>query len=214
MEMNRNSIIFFVIIVVLVVTGILMWSTFDLGAYLLFATAAILAVICYCLSTKQSEASTPDSRLVDTKEPEIEQYVPEVEKPRAELSELPIETIEGIGKTYGQELRAAGIATVEDLLAADPENISNVCDVDVEVAEKWITMGRFTWLDTVSEEDAEAIVAVSEIKTLEDLAQANAEELLEKIKAGINTHQIRIPAGYEFTLEMVQNWIDEAKDLI
>ena len=47
LEMNRNTTIFFVIIVVLVVSGILIWSSFDLGAYLLFAIAAILAVICY-----------------------------------------------------------------------------------------------------------------------------------------------------------------------
>ena len=135
MEMNRNTIVLIAIIIILLASAIVIWSIFDLGAYLLLAVAAILAVICYCQSAKQSGPSAPDAKLVDTKEPEIEQYVPEVEKPRAALSELPIETIEGIGKTYGQELRAAGIATVEDLLASDAESICNICDVDVEVAE-------------------------------------------------------------------------------
>ena len=212
--MNRNTLVLIAIIIILVISAVLVWSILELGAYLLFAIAAILAVLCYFQNLKQSRPNSPDSRIVDTAEPEIEQYVPEVEKPRAALSDLPIETIEGIGKTYGEELRAAGIKTVEDLLAADPENIGNICDVGVQVAEKWITMGRFTWLDTVSEEDAEAIVAASDIQTLEDLAQADAAELLEKIKAAIATGHVRIPANYSFTLDMVQNWIDEAKELI
>ena len=214
MKMNRNTLVLIAIIIILVISAILIWSILELGTYILLAIAAILAVLCYFQSIKQSEPSTFDTKIVDTSEPEIEQYVPEVEKPKAALSELPIETIEGIGKIYGEELRAAGINTVEDLLAADPENIAKLCDVSIEVAEKWIAMGRFTWLDTISEEDAEAIVAVSEIQTLEDLSQADAIELLEKIKSAIAAGHVRIPANYKFTLEMVQSWINEAKGLI
>jgi hypothetical protein len=214
LEMNKNTIVLIAIIVLLIISAIIIWGIIDLVAYLLLAIAGILAVLCYFQSVNQSEPRTLDAKLVDTEEPEIEQYVPEVEEPKAALSELPVETIEGIGQTYGQELRTAGIATVEDLLASEPENIANICDVGVDIAEKWIAMGRFTWLDTVSEEDAEAIVAVSAIQSLEDLAQADAVDLLEKIKASITAGHVRIPAEYKFTLEMVQNWINEAKELV
>jgi hypothetical protein len=214
LKMNWNTLVLIAIIIILVISAILIWSILELGTYIFSAIAAILAVLCYFQSVKQSEPNTSDSKIIDTGEPEIEQYVPEVEKPKAALSELPIETIEGIGKTYGEELRAAGINTVEDLLAADPENIGNICDVSIEVAEKWIAMGRFTWLDTVSEEDAEAIVAVSAIQTLEDLSQSDTIELLEKIKAAVASGHVRVPANYKFTLEMVQSWINEAKGLI
>jgi hypothetical protein len=214
LEMNKNTILFVVIIIILVAIGIVIWSIIDLGAYLLFGIAALFAVICLWQGTRQAKPRMLDAKPGEPEEPEIEKYVPEVEEPKAALSELPIETIEGIGATYGNELRAAGIATVEDLLGADPENIANTCDVGIEVAEKWIAMGRFTWLDTVSEEDAEAIVAVSEVKTLEDLSQADAVELLEKIKAAIAAGHVRIPSGYEFTLESVKKWIDEAKGLV
>jgi hypothetical protein len=202
------------LIVILVISAIVIWSIIDLIAYLLLAIAAILAVLCYFQSVRQAKPSALHLKLGAPEEPEIEKYVPEVEEPRAALTDLPIETIEGIGKTYGLELRTAGIVTVEDLLSADPENVAKICDVGVEVAEKWIAMGRFTWLDTVSEEDAEAIVAVSDIQTLEDLAQAEPIDLLEKIKAAIATDRVRVPAGYIFTLEMVRKWINEAKNLV
>jgi hypothetical protein len=212
--MNKNTIILIVLIIILVVVGIIIWSIFDLGAYFLFGIAAVLAVICYWQSTKQAEPRVLDAKPVESEASEIEKYVPEVEEPKAALRELPIETIEGIGATFGNELRAAGIETVEDLLGSDPETVANICDVSVEVAERWIAMGRFTWLDTVSEEDAEAIVEVSEIKTLEDLAKADAVELLERIKAAVAAGDVRIPSGYEFTLEKVEEWINEAKGLV
>ncbi|MFW9963799.1 MAG: helix-hairpin-helix domain-containing protein, partial [Candidatus Sifarchaeia archaeon] len=88
----------------------------------------------------------------------VEEYVPAVEAPAAKLSKLPIETIEGIGKVYGKELRSAGIVSVADLMVADAGNIAKVCDVNIEQAKRWIAMSRFAWLDEVSEEDAEAIV--------------------------------------------------------
>ena len=45
-----------------------------------------------------------------------EKHVPEVVQPKVELSQLPIETIEGIGETYGSMLRDEGIDSVQDLL--------------------------------------------------------------------------------------------------
>jgi len=140
--------------------------------------------------------------------------VPAVEKPAAPLSDLPIESIEGIGSVYGKELRAAGIPTVAEMIVADAEEVAKICDVNVEQAERWIAMSRFSWLDTVSEEDAEAIVFATGMDNLKSLSEASAEGLYQKITAALAEGDVRVPAGYKFSVEQIQKWIDEAKSLI
>ncbi|MHA2303018.1 MAG: DUF4332 domain-containing protein, partial [Candidatus Thorarchaeota archaeon] len=142
-----------------------------------------------------------------------EEYVPKVEEPAAKLQELPIETIEGIGSIYGGKLRKAGIATVEDLLTAGTIQVARICDVSEEVASKWQAMSRFCWLDGISEEDSEAIVQVG-IKTYQDLANTEPDILLAKVTQAVSDGTVEVPEGYEFTLEMVQTWIEAVKTFI
>ena len=142
-----------------------------------------------------------------------EVYVPEVVKPTVEPSKLPIETIEGIGPVYGKLLRDAGYPTVADMVAVDAETIAEICDVNVEQAERWIAMSRFAWLDEISEEDAEAIVFATGIKDLEALAGASAEDIHQKIKVALESGEVRVPAGYTFTIEKIRRWIAAAKAL-
>jgi predicted flap endonuclease-1-like 5' DNA nuclease len=150
----------------------------------------------------------------ETKKEHAELHVPAVEKPAAPLMDLPIESIEGIGPVYGQKLRDAGIPTVQEMLASDPDEVAKICDVNAEQAERWIAMSRFSWLDTVSEEDAEAIVFASGMEDLKSLAAANADDLYKKIQAALAEGDVRVPAGYTFSVEQIQKWIDEAKSLV
>jgi len=143
-----------------------------------------------------------------------ERHVPEVVQPKAELSELPIETIEGIGETYGSMLRDAGIDSVQDLLGTRPERVAEICGVGSEVADKWVAMGRFAWIDGISEEDAEAIVFATGIITLVDLAAADPETLLRKVKSALASEEFRVPADYRFDIKKVRGWVAAAKDLI
>jgi len=147
-------------------------------------------------------------------EKHAETHVPAAEKPAAPLVDLPIESIEGIGPVYGKKLRNAGIPTVEELLAADPQNVADICDVNVEQAERWVAMGRFSWLDSVSEEDAEAIVFATGMEDLQSLSEANAEDLYKKIERALAEGDVRVPAGYKFSAKQIQKWIDEAKSLV
>jgi predicted flap endonuclease-1-like 5' DNA nuclease len=151
------------------------------------------------------KSTTPDET--------VEEYVPEVEEPRAIISELPVETIEGIGSTYGDKLRGAGIESVQDLIGASADNIASVCDVPVEEAGRWIAMGRFCWIDGISEEDAEAIVVATGIVTLDALAAADADDLLARINEAVANGDVRVPEGYTFTPEMVRRWIAVVRDL-
>ena len=165
-----------------------------------FSILVIIGGIC-SRSTKETTDDTSET------------YVPEVEEPRAELKELPIETIEGIGEKYGSKLRAEGIETVAELLITSPSRIAEICDVSEAHAQRWIAMSRFCWLDSISEEDAEAIVYGGGVLDLGELAEAKAEVLLDEINSAVSLGHVRIPEGYEFTLDMVKDWIKEARDL-
>ncbi len=145
-------------------------------------------------------------------EKHAERHTPEVVQPKVSLSELPIETIEGIGEKYGKMLRSKGIDSVDDLINGDPVRIAEITDVGLSVAKRWIAMSRFAWLDGISEEDAEAIVFATGIKTVKALSRANPAELLEKIKEAVASGDVRIPAGYEFTLEMAERWVESAEN--
>ncbi len=189
-------------------------------SYVVYGVALILLVYACVMDIAdefEPEAKPrPTPKVKDIPEPEeehAEEYVPEVEAPAARLTKLPIETIEGIGEVYGKELRAAGIATVADLMMADTTKVAETCDVNKSQAERWIAMSRFAWLDEVSEEDAEAIVFATGITDLKKLAAASAEDMFNKIKEALDEGDVRVPAGYKFTKDKIQSWIDAAKRL-
>lgn len=172
-----------------------------------------IGVVC---SSKESAAT---GEIVSTlksaaKKEDVEEYVPEVKEPRAIISNLPVDTIEGIGRTYGEKLRAEEIVSVQDLLGTSPEDITRICGVTLEVARRWIAMSRFCWIDGISEEDAEAIVVGAGIITLEALAEANPDDLLSTINQAVSNGEVRVPEGYRFTAEMVRRWIAVTRDLI
>jgi hypothetical protein len=144
----------------------------------------------------------------------IESYVPEVEESDADLRELPVETIEGIGTTHGRELRNAGIETLKELMRARADEVADISDVNIETAQRWIAMSRFCWMETVSEEDAEAIVYAGGIIDVKELASADSDSLFRKIDTSIKKGHVRIPEGYEIPREKVSIWIHEAKSLL
>jgi len=98
-------------------------------------------------------------------------------------------------------------------MVADADKVVEVTDVNKEQAERWIAMSRFAWLDEVSEEDAEAIVFATGIKDLKTLANATAEDIYNKIMAALDEGDVRVPAGYKFSIAQIQTWIDAAKRL-
>lgn len=149
--------------------------------------------------------------LDEQEETHEEEYVPDAVVPEAPLSNLPIETIEGIGPKYGAMLKKIGIGTVAELMKASPEQVKDACGVTTRQAERWIAMSQFAWLDSVSEEDAEAIVFATGMRKLKDLANSNPDELLEAILKGVMEGTVEVPEGYVFNIEKVRDWINEAQ---
>ncbi len=195
--MKRVSIIVVLLSVLIVMVPI------DIMLKLELIALVVVLAIAWCFRLEK------DFKVGSSNDTEV--YTPEVEEPRAFLSELPIETIEGIGEVYGKKLSAEGITTVQDLLENEPERIAEICGVRVDKVEVWVAMARFTWLEGVTEEDAEAIVLGANISEIIDLANADANELLEQVRNAVERGDVRVPAGYEFTLERVKMWIEAAR---
>ena len=224
---DKRAVVAFIIAIPLAIIAFVFVRPIDYNLALIIFGAAIALFLFGCLLDTADEFEKPEKPKVKPKEekkpkpvepkPEddhAELHVPAVEKPAAPLTDLPIESIEGIGPIYGAKLRDAGIPTVAEMLAADPENVANICDVNVEQAERWIAMSRFSWLDTVSEEDAEAIVFATGMEDLKSLSEATADTLYQKITDALAEGDVRVPAGYKFSVEQIQKWIDEAKSLV
>jgi predicted flap endonuclease-1-like 5' DNA nuclease len=218
---DRRAVIALIIGIPLAIIALVFVKPYDYNISLVvFGISVVLIAFACILDTADEFESIPkatplpeEDTIPKESNQHAEDYIPAVEKPAAAPEDLPVETIEGIGKVYGKLLRDAGIPTVADMLGVDAERIVEICDVNVAQAERWIAMSRFAWLDEISEEDAEAIVFATGITDLQGLAAANANVLFDKIKDAIANGDVRVPAGYEFTVKKIQKWINEAKTL-
>jgi predicted flap endonuclease-1-like 5' DNA nuclease len=221
---DKRAVVAFIIAIPLAIIAFVFVRPIDYNLSLIVFGGALALFLVGCLLDTADEFVDEKPKVQPVEDTTLEPaapakgheelHVPAAEKPAAPLVDLPIESIEGIGPVYGKKLRDAGIPTVQEMLASDPTEVAKICDVNEEQAERWIAMSRFSWLDTVSEEDAEAIVFATGMEDLKSLASANADDLYKKIKAALAEGDVRVPAGYTFSVEQIQNWIDEAKSLI
>jgi predicted flap endonuclease-1-like 5' DNA nuclease len=218
---DKRAVAAIIIAIPLAIVALVYVRPIDFNISMVIFGASLVLFLFACLLDTADEfqsapvaASTPEGgKTSRTPDEHAEVYVPEVVKPTVEPSKLPIETIEGIGPVYGKLLRKAGYPTVADMVAVDAERVAEICNVNIEQAERWIAMSRFAWLDEISEEDAEAIVFATGITDLETLSDANAEDLFAKVKAALANGSVQVPADYKITLEKVKAWINAARDL-
>jgi predicted flap endonuclease-1-like 5' DNA nuclease len=83
------------------------------------------------------EAEETDAEVeaeVDAEETDAEA---EEDTPTADGSEASVESVSGIGPAYAERLEAAGVETVADLLAADPEAIAAESDLSEKRVSGW-----------------------------------------------------------------------------
>ena len=61
---------------------------------------------------------------------------------RTDAERTDVEAVDGVGPTYAERLRAAGMRTVAQLAESDPETVADAADVSPDRAEKWIRQVR------------------------------------------------------------------------
>lgn len=125
-----------------------------------------------------------------------------------------IEAIEGVGASYADKLKAAGIITTEALLekcasAKGREAIVTQTGISDKLILRWVNHADLFRLKGVGGEYAELLEAAG-VDTVPELAQRNAANLCEKM-AAVNAEKRlvrKVPTEAQITA-----WIDEAKGL-
>ena len=125
-----------------------------------------------------------------------------------------IETIEGIGATYGKKLMDAGIDTTDALLdaAAKPAGRKALAEkTGLETAQilKWANMADLMRINGVGEEYSELLEAAG-IDTVKELRNRRPENLHAKM-AEVNESKklVRVVPA----LSNVEKWVAQAKEM-
>ena len=122
--------------------------------------------------------------------------------------------IEGIGLEYKKKLASAGIKTTETLLkmGATPKGrkeIEEKTKIGHKLILEWVNLADLFRIKGIGEEYSDLLEEAG-VDTVAELAQRNAENLLEKINQ-VNDKKklVRRPPA----LSMFEDWIKQAKKL-
>lgn len=126
----------------------------------------------------------------------------------------PIEDIEGIGKTYGEKLRAHGIKDTDSLLEkcntkSARAKLAQQTNIPESLIITWVNHADLFRVNGIGPQFAELLEAAG-VDTVKELATRNAENLHEKVKAVNDQFGLtnRVPSA-----ETLANMIAEAKSL-
>jgi predicted flap endonuclease-1-like 5' DNA nuclease len=122
--------------------------------------------------------------------------------------------VEGIGQTYAQKLKEAGVPTTEALLekGASPQGrreIAETAGISETLILEWVNHVDLFRIKGVGEEYADLLEAAG-VDTVPELAQRNAGNLYEKL---IAVNQAKKLVRRPPTQSQVSDWIAQAKRL-
>jgi predicted flap endonuclease-1-like 5' DNA nuclease len=122
--------------------------------------------------------------------------------------------VEGIGPVYAEKLEAVGVQTTDDLLerGAKPkgrEDLETATGIGHALILKWVNRVDLYRIKGVGSEYSD-LLEVGGVDTVPELAQRNAANLTETLAEANAARNLvrRVP-----TLEMVTDWIDQAKKM-
>lgn len=125
-----------------------------------------------------------------------------------------LESIEGIGQKHAATLRAAGIATQEDLLAKcatkkDRQALAEATGISEKLILEWVNRADLARINGVGTQFADLLEQAG-VDSVPELAQRNAANLQAKMVEVNEQKNLvnRVPSAAE-----VEKWIAEAKTL-
>lgn len=130
------------------------------------------------------------------------------------MANMKIEEVEGIGATFGEKLRNAGIADTDTLLEKccakkGRGSLAEATGISEKNLLKWVNMADLFRINGVGSEYAE-LLECSGVDTVKELRNRNAANLAQKC-AEVNAEKNltrRVPNE-----TMVSDWIEQAKGL-
>jgi len=122
--------------------------------------------------------------------------------------------IEGIGEIYEEKLKAAGITSIEDLLATcaakkDRAEIAETSGIPEKLILKWTNHADLHRIKGVAGEYAELLEAAG-VDTVPELAQRKAENLCAKM---VEINEAKKLVRKLPTEKQVAEWVAQAKEL-
>ncbi|MEA3338917.1 MAG: DUF4332 domain-containing protein [Chloroflexota bacterium] len=122
--------------------------------------------------------------------------------------------VEGIGETYAQKLKDAGLATTEALLkqGATPKGRQEIAEksgIGGKLILKWVNRADLFRVKGIGEEYAD-LLEIGGVDTVPDLARRNPESLYQKLM-DVNAEKklVRRPPSQT----QVQGWVKQAQGL-
>ena len=161
-------------------------------------------------------APTPATTSITmSRKPREKRRHPQVKKRKTYIAlDQDIETIEGIGPTYGNKLRNSGVKVVGDLLKAGSTRsgrrvLANKIGVASGILLKWVYRADFFRIRGIGTQYS-ALLESAGVNTVPDLSRRNPKNLYAKLRA-INRKKnlVRRVPPYR----TVQVWIKSAKNL-
>ena len=125
-----------------------------------------------------------------------------------------IETIEGIGPTYGNRLRNSGVESVEDLLrAGSTRHGRRALAIEVGVApatmHKWVFRADYFRIRGIGKQYS-SLLESARVNTVADLSRRNPKNLYEKLReTNREKNLVRRTPPYK----MIKGWVKSAKSL-
>jgi len=125
-----------------------------------------------------------------------------------------IESIEGIGPSFGEKLKEIGINTTEQLLSAGAtpagrKDIANKTGISSTNILTWVNMADLFRINGVAGQFAEILEAAG-VDTVKELRNRNAENLYKKINEVNDEKKLVRQTPNE---KKVSEWVQEAKTL-
>jgi predicted flap endonuclease-1-like 5' DNA nuclease len=125
-----------------------------------------------------------------------------------------LETIEGIGPVYASQLRGAGIATVEALLAAGAtpagrQELEQRSRIGHSSILEWVNIADLMRIKGIGEEYSD-LLEEARVDTIKELRNRVPENLYEAL---VKTNEAKRLVRRLPTLGMVRGWVQQAKVL-
>jgi predicted flap endonuclease-1-like 5' DNA nuclease len=130
------------------------------------------------------------------------------------MAQYKIEDVEGIGPTYGEKLRTAGVTNTDELLTAGKTrkgraDLAQQTEISDTLILKWVNMVDLYRINGVGSEFSELLEAagLDTIKELKHRIPAHLTQKMTEVNAQKKLTR-RVP-----TESMVTDWIEQAKKL-
>lgn len=219
-----------IVAIVLFIASVLLWWANTVASMLLLFAGMFVIVYTFCtmpitqpppvvrkrrwdgmtmeridLLEKRMRESLEEIVTLEEEEEKDTSYAIPVDDVESESSglvhDIPVEVIDGIGKTYGMNLQNIGVENLEDLALMSQDEVAEACNVDSNEAAGWIA-------------DAIGIFLGAGMTSVLELAMSDAEEILGRIELALEEGRISIPKDHEFTIWKARHWITAANEHI